>query len=222
MWMNLKKSWSNYLNSLKCSSTLIRAFGECESQVSMNSELTDFLKGLKQFGIENDIPNVTERGGRFLNMLVQMTGSKSGLEIGSANGYSTIWLAEAFRNNNGKLKSIDFSQPTHESAKENLNKAGLSDVVEFYFGNALEVIKAWNDQRFDFVFVDGEKRSYWDFWEVIQPFLADRAVIAFDDVLSFPEKTKPFMEKIKNVLGFDQVVLPIDKDDGVLLMTKTN
>ncbi len=188
----------------------------------MNQELLSFLKELKQYGIENDIPNVTERGGRFLNMLVKMTGVKHILEIGCANGYSTIWLADAVKENGGKIYAIDHSKPTFESAKENLIKVGLSDIVDFYFGGALEVIPTITSPNlFDFVFVDGEKRSYWDFWNAIKDRLAQNAVVLFDDVLSFPEKTEPFMEKIKDVIGFDQVVLPIDGDDGILLLLKT-
>lgn len=188
----------------------------------MDKKLLNFLRELKQYGIENNIPNVTECGGRFLNMLVKMTGAKQVLEIGCANGYSTIWLADAVRQIGGKIYTIDHSKPTFESAKENLVKVGLSDTVDFHFGNALEVIpNITNPDLFDFVFVDGEKRSYWDFWNTIKDRLSQNAVVVFDDVLSFPEKTEPFMEKIKDVLGFDLVVLPIDGDDGVLLLIKT-
>lgn len=185
----------------------------------MNQKLFGFLKELKQYGIENDIPNVTEQGGRFLNMLIRMSGTKQILEIGCANGYSTIWLADAVKSNEGKVHTIDHSKPTFEAAKENLSKVGLSDVVDFYFGDALEIIPTIN-QKFDFVFVDGEKKSYWDFWEMIQDKLEPNAIVIFDDVLSFPQKTEPFMKKIKDVLGFDQLVLPIDSDDGILLLYK--
>ena len=157
-----------------------------------------------------------------MNMLVKMTKSNQVLEIGCANGYSTIWLAEAVRQNGGKVSTIDFSKPTFEAAKKNLAKSGLYDYVNFYFGNALEVISGIEEpEQFDFVFVDGEKKSYWDFWEAIQNRLTPNAVIIFDDVLSFPAKTEPFMKKIKDVVGFDQVILPVDEDDGILLLYKT-
>ncbi|MFC1733418.1 O-methyltransferase, partial [candidate division KSB1 bacterium] len=185
----------------------------------VDNKLLNFLIELKKYGIDNDIPNVTEVGGKFLNMLVKMSGAKKILEIGCANGYSTIWLADAVKQNKGKVSTVDHSKPTFESAKSNLTKSGLSDVVDFYFGNALEIIPTLN-QKFDFVFVDGEKKSYWNFWESIQDKLSPKALIVFDDVLSFPKKTEPFMKKIKDVLGFDQTVLPIDKDDGILLLHK--
>lgn len=187
----------------------------------MNESLESYLAILKQFGIENNIPNVTEIGGRFLHMLVLMNESKSVLEIGSANGYSTLWLSDAVRQNGGRVTSIDFSAPTYQQAKKNIDEAGFSDIVDFHFGNALSVIPDFpNGTLFDFVFVDGEKRSYFDFWKVIQPFLEPCAVIIFDDVLAFPDKTQPFLQSIKSVKGFSQVLLPIDEGDGVLLMRK--
>jgi len=189
----------------------------------MNEELTDYLKELKLYGIKENIPNVTEKGGQFLNMLVRISKSQNILEIGSANGYSTIWLADAVRQNGGKMVTIDFSKPTYNSAKFNLNKACLSEFVNFYFGNALDIIPKINEPKlFDFVFVDGEKRSYWNFWEVIESHLAENAIIVFDDILSFPEKTHVFMENIKNISGFDQVLIPLDGNDGILLLTKND
>lgn len=186
----------------------------------MDPKLITFLQELKQYGIQQNIPNISEREGCFLNMLLKIRGAKNALEIGCANGYSTSWLAEAMKHNGGHLSTIDFSAPTFESAKVNLSHAGLADVVDFYFGNALTVIPTL-DQWFDFVFVDGEKRSYWDFWEAIQGHLAPHAVVVFDDVLSFPHKTESFMQAIKNVLGFEQVILPLDMDDGILFLYKT-
>ncbi len=187
----------------------------------MDQDILNFLQILKKYGFKNDIPNITERNGQFLNILVRMSGSKKVLEVGCANGYSTIWLADAVYQNKGRMISIDFSKPTFESAKENLKKAGLSDVVDFRFGDALEVIPTIRrPQKFDFIFIDGQKRQYWDFWRAFEGRLSNKAIVVFDDVLSFPHKTEDFMKKIKKVSGFDQVVIPIDGEDGVLLLKK--
>jgi predicted O-methyltransferase YrrM len=154
-------------------------------------------------------------------MLVKITKAKNILEIGCANGYSTIWLAEAAEENKGKITAIDFCKPIFESAKINISEAGFSDIVDLHFGDALDMIPAIKKpKKFDMVFVDGEKRSYPDFWNAIQGRLSDNAVIVFDDIIAFPDKTAKFMEKIKNVIGFDQVILPIDKNDGILLLYK--
>ncbi len=152
------------------------------------------------------------------------------LEIGCANGYSTIWMAEAAKSvhatspygaGQAKIHAIDHSKPTFEQAKKNLSEIGLDDYVRFYFGDAIDVIENMDSkQMFDFVFVDGEKKSYLDFWNVIQTHLTAHAVVVFDDMMAFPEKTKEFSETIKSVTGFDQILLPIDEDDGILLLIK--
>lgn len=189
----------------------------------MEHYLINFLKELKQYGIVNDIPNVSERGGRFLNMLVKITGSKSVLEIGSANGYSTIWLADAVCKNDGKVTSIDFSRPSLDAAKDNLAEVGLHKHVDFHFGDAFKVLpKIKKPAVFDFIFIDGEKRRYWDFWELVSDRLSESALVVFDDVISFPEKTDAFMKKIKAVIGFDHLVLPINQRDGILLLYRIN
>ena len=187
----------------------------------MKNDLTDFLKRLKSYGIAKNIPNISESAGQFLNMLIKITRAKNILEIGCANGYSTIWLAEAAEENNGKIITIDFSKPSFEAAKRNITEAGFSEIVDLHFGDALEIIQTIkNPEKFDFIFVDGEKRSYPDFWNAIKNRLNKRAVIVFDDVIAFSDKTADFMEKMKNVIGFDQVILPIDKNDGVLILYK--
>lgn len=187
----------------------------------MSKEILNFLKILKAYGLKNDIPNITERNGRFLNMLIKISGSKNVLEIGCANGYSTIWLADAVCQNKGKIISIDFSRPSLHQAKVNLEKVGLSNIVDFYFDDALKRIsKIKSPKKFDFVFVDGQKKQYWDFWLAIRGRLSDKAVVVFDDVIAFANKTSDFMEKIKKVKGFEQVVLPVDENDGVLVIRK--
>lgn len=186
----------------------------------MNQEIQSYLKELKQYGIENDIPNVTEYVGQFLNMLVRIKSPKNILEIGCANGYSTIWMAEVAKSVNAKIYAIDHSKPTFEAAKKNISTMGFDDVVKFYFGDAINVINNFSsDLLFDFVFVDGEKGNYLDFWNVIQPRLSKKSVIVFDDMVLFPEKTKNFSEAVKDLPGYDQLSLP-DGDDGILLLIK--
>lgn len=185
----------------------------------MKSELKAFLKQLRQYGKENDIPNVTDTVGQFLNLLIQAQRPQNILEIGCANGYSTLWMAEAGEKVGAKIHTVDHSAPTFAEAQENIEKAGFSHCVEFHFGDAREVIPNWPEsRRFDFIFVDGQKASYLDFWNLVKFRLNPGASLIFDDMLAFPEKTKSFSEAIKGLDGFEQVLLPIDPDDGILWM----
>ena len=72
-------------------------------------------------------------------------------------------MADAARSVGAKITSIDYSTPTFAECEKNINETGFADTVELIFGNALEVVPTL-DQPYDFVFVDGRKASYLDFW----------------------------------------------------------
>ena len=187
----------------------------------MKKEILTYLKNLKAYGIKENIPNVTETVGQFLNMMIKIKKPKSLLEIGCANGYSTIWLAEAVKEVGGHFISIDFSRPSMADAKKNLEAVDLSDYVDFHFDNALKLIpKLPETLSFDFVFVDGQKASYLDFWKLVEPRLSPKALVIFDDMIAFPEKTAPFSRYLQTLKGYDQLLLPIDEGDGILLLMK--
>lgn len=185
----------------------------------MQDKLIKYLLELRAYGVKNDIPNITDEVGKFLNMLIQVKKPKNILEIGCANGYSTIWMAEAAEKVGAQIHTIDHSAPTYAEAQKNLEEIGLSQVVEFHFGDAVETISQMDKGlKFDFVFVDGEKASYLDFWEAIDDRLSPRVVIIFDDMIAFPEKTKAFHEFIQSEKGIDQLLIPIDQNDGILMV----
>lgn len=183
----------------------------------MQKELKIFLKNLKQYGLEKNIPNISEEVGKFLNFIVKISKAKTGLEIGCANGYSTIWLAEAFAKNGGKLTSIDFSVPSLKQAKANLKKVGFDKIVDFKFGDGLEIIPLL-DQKFDFVFLDAQKGNYHLFWDLIKTKIHAESVVIVDDVLKFSDKTAKFSEQIKKEAEFDFQILPLDEDDGIMVI----
>ena len=185
----------------------------------MDKNLLNFLKELKKYGIRKNIPNISEKKGKFLNLLLKISHSKNILEIGCANGYSTIWLAEAVKQNKGKIVTIDFSLPSFRAAKKNLAKTGFSKITDLLFGNAVDIIPKIN-RKFDFVFVDGEKRSYEKFWELIKKKLEKSSLVIFDDIISYPAKTAEFLKKIKKLKGFDTMVMQIDKNDEILIIYK--
>ncbi len=185
----------------------------------MDKDLLNYLKELREYGVRNDIPNVTDQVGRFLNMLIQIHKPKNILEIGCANGYSTIWMAEAAEKLGAKVHAVDHSKPTYEEALRNIPEAGFGSVVEFHFGDARDVIPSMT-VSFDMVFVDGQKANYLEFFKTVEPKLNAGAVLVFDDMMAFPKKTKPFSDYLESLEGFQHLLIPIDADDGILLMIK--
>lgn len=114
-----------------------------------------------------DLPaiDVTPLQGKFLELLVRMSGAKRILEIGTLGGYSTIWLARALPEN-GSLVSLELEPRHAEIARKNLETAGLSQCVKIRVGRALDSLQALvssGSAPFDLIFIDADKASYPDY-----------------------------------------------------------
>ena len=103
--------------------------------------------------------DVTAAQGKFLQLLAKLIGARRILEVGTLGGYSTIWLARALPAD-GKLVTLEF-EPKHAAvARNNVDNAGLADIVEIRVGRALDSlpkIEAEHGDPFDMVFIDADK-----------------------------------------------------------------
>ena len=103
--------------------------------------------------------NVTPQLGKLLHLLARIHGAQTILEIGTLGGYSTIWLARALRPG-GRLVTLE-ADPKHiEVAQANLDRAGVSHLVDVRLGPALDTlprIAAEGHGPFDFTFIDADK-----------------------------------------------------------------
>ncbi len=185
----------------------------------MDKERLIFLKELKEYWIKNNIPNISETNAKLLHFLIKTKQSKNILEIWCANWYSTIWIADALEQIWWKLTTCDVSAPSFEQGKKNIKEVWLEKIVNFKFGNGNILFKN-SKEKFDFVFIDAQKSEYHNFWKTIKPLLTNNAIIFVDDVLKFPTKTKAFYEIIENDKDYEFCVLPIDEDDGTMLIQK--
>ncbi|WP_260583100.1 O-methyltransferase [Sphingopyxis sp. PET50] len=97
--------------------------------------------------------------GKMLLLLAQMAGARRILEVGTLGGYSTIWLARALPDG-GQLVTLEL-EPHHAAvARENLERAGVSDKVAIRTGPAADSLAAMaTGEPFDFVFIDANKQS---------------------------------------------------------------
>lgn len=103
--------------------------------------------------------DVSPAQGKFLNLLVTISGAKRILEIGTLGGYSTIWMAKALPAD-GRLVSLEFAEKHAAVAKDNLARAGLLDRTEVRVGAALDSlpkVEADGLGPFDLVFIDADK-----------------------------------------------------------------
>jgi predicted O-methyltransferase YrrM len=105
--------------------------------------------------------DVSPPQGKLLQLLVQLQGARSILELGALGGYSTIWLARGLPCD-GRLVSLELNPAYAEVARANVARSGLGDRVEFRVGPALESMRrlaAEGAGPFDLIFIDADKET---------------------------------------------------------------
>ncbi len=103
--------------------------------------------------------DVSPLQGKFLNLIVRMTGARKILEIGTLGAYSTIWMGRALPDN-GRIISLEYAHTHAETALQNIENAGLSSKIEVRTGAALEILPklaAEGAGPLDLVFIDADK-----------------------------------------------------------------
>lgn len=121
--------------------------------------------------------NVPRSDGEHLRWVVVATKRKRALEIGTANGYSALWLGLGLEATKGHLTTVEIEPPIVKEAQANLKRAGMLDkVVTVVEGDALKVVPNL-EGKFDFVFIDIGPRAL-PFFKAVEPKLTDDAIVA--------------------------------------------
>ncbi|MBN9387440.1 MAG: O-methyltransferase [Chloroflexi bacterium] len=112
----------------------------------------------------NGLPgiNVSANEGQLIYMLTKLSGARKVLEVGTLGAYSTIWIARALPPE-GRVITLEYSPKHAEVARRNLERAGLSDLVEVRVGAGLDTlpkIAAAGEGPFDLFFIDADKTNY--------------------------------------------------------------
>lgn len=123
--------------------------------------------------------------GRFLELLVRMSGARRVLEIGTLGGYSTIWLARALPEG-GQIVSLELNPHHAEVARANLRNAGLLGKVDLRVGRASESLAdldAGDAAPFDLIFIDADKSGYPEYLDWSLKLSRPGTVIVADNVV---------------------------------------
>jgi predicted O-methyltransferase YrrM len=129
--------------------------------------------------------SISPNQGKLLQMLAQLVGAHSILEIGTLGGYSTIWLARGLRAG-GQLITLEIDSKHAAVAQLNLARAGLQDVVEVRVGNALEIVPQLSAERrgpFDLIFIDADKQNIPTYFEWALKLSRPGTLIVVDNVV---------------------------------------
>ncbi len=140
------------------------------------------LLELEQHGHADDIPIVHRETGRLLSTLVHAMQANRILEIGTAYGYSTLWMALAMPPA-GHLWTIDPDARRTAVALDFLRRAGKADDVSVMNQPALEVLPTFPVRNLDIVFIDAVKTEYADYLELVVPLLKRSGLVIVDNLL---------------------------------------
>ena len=146
------------------------------------------LAAVEAQGAREKWPIVGPAEGTLLHLLTRLVRATRALELGTAIGYSTTWIARALAPG-GELVTLEWNPDTAKLAAENLTRTGVADRVRILVGDAREVLADLKGP-FDFIFNDIDKEGY----PAVLPFLVDRlrvgGVLATDNVLWSGEVAK--------------------------------
>ena len=159
---------------------------------------------------QRDFWNISRQTAEFLHQIIINEGFVSGIEVGTSNGYSGIWLGKAFKNNGGNLNTIEFYEKRYSIAQANFEKCDVADVITIRPGEAIKVLEYLpEDLVFDFAFVDANKRESVDYFRLIHPHLKVGGIFTCDNVLSHKEKVQTYIDAINNHPSYIHTVLDL-------------
>jgi predicted O-methyltransferase YrrM len=193
----------------------------------VDARLEALLDDLHREGVEHDAPladrtrrrrNLESDSARLLHLLALATGARRLLELGTSNGYSTIWLGAAAAANGGLVVSVDLDQGRLAEARENVARAGLDATVELRLEDAGAALSASEPASWDLVFLDAERPHYPAYWSDLVRVLPAGGLLAVDNVLSHAEEVADLRTLVTADRRVTEALVPTGA--GLLLVTR--
>ena len=138
------------------------------------------LGRLEKEAKKEDIPIIGPVLGRLLHIFARSMGAKRVLELGTATGYSAIWLGTAVAPAKGKVLTIEWDKATAKRARSNIQEAGLSKVVTVKQGDARKLLSSLKGP-YDLIFLDVEKEQYSSLLDRVAKALRPWGLLVFDN-----------------------------------------
>ncbi len=150
--------------------------------------------------------NIPAADGRFLHDLIIENKYQRGLEIGTSNGYSGLWLGLAFQETGGKLITLEIERKRAEEAQGNFIKAGLDQVIDARICDAFKEIPEIEGE-FDFVFIDAWKPDYMEFLQLVRHRVKPGGLITAHNVLNAGREMQDFLDALKTDQGLETKIV---------------
>lgn len=188
------------------------------------------VREIEKESLENNVPIITREVLSYMIFEADRIKARNILEIGTATGFSGLFLAGIANTNNGKLTTVEIDEARHSKARENFRKLGILEKNNLILGDALEEIpKLDKNNKFDFIFIDASKGQYAKFFEMCYGLLSENGTIFIDNLMfrgivaedevpkryrTIVNRLKEFIDKLNEEYNF--ILLPFGDGVGVV------
>ena len=202
----------------------------------INEKIQDVLSRLeKDIDYENshrdEVPSgerlncISKNIGMFYNIMLKSINAKKILEIGMSVGYSGLWFADAVMSStqsDGQIITIDREKFKIDKATQNFEEAGVGSLIKIREGEAKKILhgikEEFGENYFDFIFIDADKESYIEYFDLCLPLVRKGGIIGADNIL-FPERFNEMMadylSHVRSNPNVQSVTVPIDNGEEI-------
>ena len=170
---------------------------------------------------------ISKNIGMFYNIMLKSINAKNILEIGTSVGYSGLWFADAVLSNTqseGQIITIDRVKFKIDNAIQNFKEAEVSSLIKIKEGEARKILREikeeFSDNYFDFIFIDADKESYIEYFDLCLPLVRKGGIIGADNIL-FPERFNQLMTDyvsyVRKKSNVQSVTVPIDNGEEITI-----
>jgi len=195
--------------------------------VAVSATLQALKEELARHGAANDARE-TERGRRMLNItadtgellsvLVRFGQARRVLEIGTSNGYSTLWLAEAAAAIDGHVTTLEYAADKVALAQANFERSGLAGCIRLVHDDAGQWLASAADASIDLLFLDSDREQYAGWWPQLHRVLRPGGLLVVDNATSHAAQMEPLRALLDADTAFSTSLVPVG--NGELLAVR--
>ena len=201
---------------------------------SLESQNSETLAKIEQCAIKDNVPIIRKEMESFLRVMLSISKPLNVLELGCAIGYSAILMSE-YLPEGGHITTIENYDKRIVEAKANIQMANLEEKITLLEGDAMEVMKDLEDEKYDFVFMDAAKAQYINFLPEVMRLMKPGAILIADNVLqdgdiiesrygvirrnrTIHSRMREYMYQVKHMEELETTIVPIG--DGITMSVK--
>ena len=170
---------------------------------------------------------ISKNIGMFYNTLLMSINAKKILEIGMSVGYSGLWFADAVMLNtksDGQIITIEREKFKIDNATQNFEEAGVGSLIKIREGEARKILheikEEFGENYFDFIFIDADRESYIEYFDLCLPLVRKGGIIGADNILlpeRFNEMMADYLSHVRSNPNVQSVTVPIDNGEEVTI-----